>query len=180
MVTFSAAQGQTFYIIVDGKNGARGHYHVSLSGAPGTCAAPTCLDGNNSLDCFSSFTRSVMGANNALGATNDISAWGPASMQCDTGTTGPEFAHRFTPPGAGPFTVTLSGQQADLDLIILEAPTAACNAAAPCVGASSNGSTADESLTFTADPAKNYWFVVDGRNGASSPYTLTVAGTGCP
>jgi hypothetical protein len=62
--------------------------------------------------------------------------------------------------------------------VVLEAPTAMCNAAAMCLGASHNGSTADEQVSFTANPTSNYWIIVDGKSGVSSPYTVTVGG--CP
>jgi hypothetical protein len=120
-------------------------------------------------------TTTTNNSNDATGATNDISTWGA----CASGTTGPELAHLFTPSGAGPFTVKLSALTADLDLIVLEAGASnTCDPGAACLGASQHTGNADESVTFTADPTKKYYFVVDGKDGATSAYTLTVAG--CP
>jgi hypothetical protein len=172
-VTFTATAGDTYNIIVDGRAQAAGNYHIALSGA---CPAPICKNGNDRLSCT---TTSTTNSNDALGATNDISTWGPAGSECATGATGPELAHLFTPTGTGPFTVKLSGQTADLDLIVLEAGAGnSCSPDAACLTASQNGSTADETVTFTATAGKKYWFIVDGHNGASSSYTLAIT-SGC-
>jgi hypothetical protein len=171
-VTFHALAGKPVYLVVDGRGGAAGSYHIHMGGA---CPAPVCKNGSNSLSCV---TSSTSNANDARGATNDISAWG-AGGSCASGTTGPEFAHLFTPNGAGPYTVTLTGLKADLDLIVLEAGAGnTCSASANCLGASQNGGTADEMVMFTADPSKKYWLIVDGKDAATSTYQLNVAG--CP
>ncbi|MFI5289810.1 MAG: PPC domain-containing protein, partial [Polyangia bacterium] len=172
-VTFPADPSSTYYIAVDGKSGAVGNYHIKLAST--SCGAATCQDGLASLSCTS---QSTSNRNDASGATSDVSTW-----QCSpvlTGLTGPEFAHAFTPTGAGPYTVKMIGLKADLDLLVIEqGASGICDPSATCVAASSNTGTADESVTFTADPTKSYYFVVDGKNGATSPYTLAIT-NGCP
>jgi hypothetical protein len=121
---------------------------------------------------------STTSRNDASGATNDISYWSMCTGA--TGLTGPEFAHAFTPTTAGPYTVEMIGLKQDLDLIVLETTsTSMCAPNYKCMGASKNTGTTSEKVTFTADPTKYYWFIADGKNGATSQYTLAIT-DGCP
>jgi hypothetical protein len=172
-ITFDIPKDVTVWIAVDGKAGATGSYHIRASSP--ACGAAQCQDANDDLSCD---VRRTNGQTDGPGASHVVASWGPTGTPCDTGTPGPERAHHFSPDGPGPFTVRLSGQTADLDLIVLEAGTA-CDPGAACLGASANGGTADEAVTFTADPAKTYWLIVDSKTETPSPYTLTVA-RGCP
>lgn len=173
-VTFTADTVHTYYIGVDGVNGATSPYHLKLSGA--LCPAPLCTDGFRGLSCSSLV---LSNRNDASGATSDITQWGSAASPCDTGTNGPEFAHFFSPSGAGPYTITMNGLSDNLDLIVLETSAESSCDATACVAASTNSGTADEHVTFTANPGKYYWIVVDGVNGATSRYFLEVT-SGCP
>ncbi len=168
-VTFTADATKTYYLAVDGKNGAVGNYHIKLTST--SCGAPICKNGIDSLSCSTLVTAN---RNDASGATNDVSSWGT----CLGGGTGPEFAHLFSPTVAGPTTVEMIGLKADLDLIVLEAPASMCAPNNTCVKYSNNTGNTSEKVTFTADPAKKYWLIVDGKNGATSPYTLAVT-DGC-
>ena len=174
-LTFNADASKYYYIGVDGKAGAVSPYHIRLSSA--SCPAPVCVNANHSLNCVVA-NRSGSYQNDQTGSTNDVNGW-----SCATGESGPEMAHLFTPTGAGPYTVELIGLSADLDLVVLDAGPASstnvCNPTAACVGSSvATGSTA-EKVTFTADPSRRYWLVVDGKAGAISAYTLAIT-AGCP
>jgi hypothetical protein len=169
-VTFMADAALTYYIAVDGKNGAVGNYHIKLAST--SCGAATCKNGFASLSCTSPTSAT---SNDASGATSNVNTW-----SCATGMTGPEFAHYFTPTGAGPFTVEMIGLKQDLDLILIEAPTSStCSPTAACVASSKNLGNASEKLTFTADPAKRYFIIADGKGGAISKYILAIT-DGCP
>jgi hypothetical protein len=173
-VTFNTVAGTTYNIIVDAPDGVVGNYHISLSGS---CAANTkCQDGNDPIDCF---TTSTTGSNaDPTKATNFIDSYGPAGG-CDSGLTGPEVAHLFSPMVDGPVTVTLTGMSADLDLIVLQVGAgSSCNFTTACVAEGTTVGTGNESVTFTSDSTKSYWLIVDGRDGAISNYTLSVT-SGC-
>jgi hypothetical protein len=172
VVPFTADASLYYYLAVDGKAGAVSPYHINLSSS--LCPAPTCANASHSLSCTLS-SRSLSDQNDQPGSTSDVSTWA-----CATGETGPERVHLFTPSGPGPYTIELIGLTADLDLLVLEAPAAlTCDPTAACVTQSITGGTADEKVTFTADPTKKYWIVVDGKNGAISAYTLAIT-AGCP
>jgi hypothetical protein len=169
-VTFAAEAAKSYYIAVDGKAGAVSPYRIRIAGA--SCPAPTCQNGNRALSCSSVV---VSNASDARGATNAVDTW-----SCGGGLTGPEFAHLFTPTGAGPFTVELIGLKKNLDLMVIEAGSAtACSQTGTCMGVSRATEATSEKVTFTADPAKKYWVVVDGNDGAYSPYTVAIT-DGCP
>ena len=120
---------------------------------------------------------STSGRNDASGATSDVINWGTCG---GTKETGPEFAHYFTPTGPGPYTIQAIGLYGDLDMFLIEAPSQnTCEPTATCVASSKTAGMASESMTFTADPTKRYYIVLDGYNGAISPYTLAIT-AGCP
>jgi hypothetical protein len=176
-VTFTTVAGKTYYIGVDGYNGAVGDFHIKLSSlTPGNCpAAPQCTNGFKSLSCSS---PTLFNHNDNQGATSDVTNWtGCAGF---TNMTGPEFAHLFTPTGAGPFTIQMIGLQDNLDMLVLEtASSSMCDPTATCKASSKLLGTSNESVTFTADPSKKYWIIVDGKADAISPYFLNVT-AGCP
>ena len=170
-VTFMADPANTYYIAVDGKGTSSSSYHIKLAST--ACGTPNCMNGNDSLSCNK---LSLTNSNDASGATSAVSTWTCTGLPAETG---PEFAHKFTPSQSGSYTVQLIGLHADLDLIVLEADaTGACAADSTCVGSSHNNGNAAESVTFTADANKTYYFVVDGKAGAISRYTLDVT-DGC-
>jgi len=171
-VTFAADAANYYYLAVDGKAGAISPYHIKVASA--SCPAPICQSGGKSLSCPIS-SRSVSNTNDTSAATSDITDW-----PCDTGLSGPEYAHLFTPTGAGPYTFEMIGLAADLDLILMEATaTNTCDPAAMCVASTAMGTASEKITNFTADPAKKYWLIVDGKSGAISPYTLAIT-AGCP
>jgi hypothetical protein len=171
-VTFAAVTTNTYYIAVDGKNGAVGTYHVKLSST--SCPAPVCKAASTSLSCA---YPSTSARNDATGSTNDVGSWA-----CDANTTGPENAHSFKPPVAGMYTAELIGLHADLDLVVVAgtgSSSSTCTPTAACVGSSTNSGNTSEKVVFQGDPTKTYYLVVDGKNGATSGYTIAIT-DGCP
>ncbi len=171
-VTFTADTSHGYFIAVDGVAGATSPYHLKMTSS--SCPAPICRDGFSQLNCVN---ISVTNLNDASGSTSDVTSWG----SCDTNTNGPEFAHLFTPPSPGTYTVQMIGLHDDLDLIVQEtsASTPTCSVTAACFAQSVNAGTADESVTFTTTAGHDYWIIVDGKNGAVSRYTLAIT-DGCP
>jgi hypothetical protein len=170
-VTFTASTSKYYYFIVDGKNGAASNYQIKLSGTP--CGAATCKDAIEPLSCTGTKTRNYNNDDPTWG-TNDVDSWGAA-----TNLTGPEIAHSFSPSTTKSYTFTLSNLQADLDLIAIEIPSgSSCTPSATVKAVSTNSGTADETVTFTATQGKYYYLIVDGKNGATSPYTIAIT-NGC-
>lgn len=171
-VTFTAVAGKSYSVAVDGKNGAVSGYHIRVDSP--TCPAPACQVTFEPLSCDVSY-RSASGVSDGYSATNMIDTW-----SCGSGLSGPERVHHFLPNGPGPYTVELIGLQANLDLLVLDAGSStSCEPTMACMGSSRQPGTTSEKLTFTADPANEYLFVVDGAGGAVSPYVLAVT-AGCP
>jgi hypothetical protein len=172
---------------------------------PGTCqtgaclALPTCYDPQTSynyMDCTSTPNDD---------SNDPATSWSyPTTVMndypCAAKETGPEVAYQFTPPVEGDVTVSLkakpksttdggtpdggaTGPKPDLDLIILDG---SCTAQATCAnpqlpGGGYQGVTAgsgDEKVTFHAVTGHTYYLVVDGHDGATGDYTLSVDSCG--
>jgi hypothetical protein len=169
-VTFTADKTKTYYIGVDGKDNAVGNYHIKLSSA--LCPAPVCNVGSSSLTCS---YPSVTARNDNSSATNDVMSW-----SCAPNTSGPEYTYKFTPTVAGTYTLQMIGLHADLDLIVIPADSGGkCQPSASCLAQSLNNGNADEKVTFAAEANKSYYVIVDGKNGATSQFTLAIT-DGCP
>jgi hypothetical protein len=95
-------------------------------------------------------------------AVDEIDTWsGPecAQWQMD----GPEIIYSYFSVGTDQgIAVSLTGLNADLDLIVLEGQGGGCTAGLPCVDWSENGGNQDESVEFTALADVTYFIVVDG------------------
>jgi hypothetical protein len=78
------------------------------------------------------------------------------------------------------YTFDLTGLTADLDLIVMTQNTAGtCDPTLACTAFSVTAGTANESVTFMADSTKTYYIGVDGKNNATSFYTLKMSSTQC-
>ena len=109
--------------------------------------------------------------NNAPGSTDLID-----SYSCSSSTaTGSEFTYDFVAPADGLYTVEALGPGANLDLFLLDG-SSVCDGSA-CLQASTNTATADESITWTASAGEAFYVLVDGVNGASASFYLTLT---CP
>jgi hypothetical protein len=124
----------------------------------GTCASPL------SLGC------GEMVSGDTSGFTNNISTYG---CQSDWNESGPEVIYGFTLGGGGTYEVTaqLSGMSADLDVFLLAA--GGCETGQCLTGTSSGDTTA----TASSVPAGTYYVAVDGYEGASGSYDLSLTCT---
>jgi hypothetical protein len=104
-------------------------------------------------------------SNDGMGSTDSVDFYSCNGVPYD----GPEYAYEFSTPTTSEVTVVLSGLEADLDLLILEGST--CYPT-DCIADSIWSGTADETVTFTAVGGVDYRIVVDGYEGATSPYTI--------
>jgi len=89
------------------------------------------------------------------------------TYSCDYDLTGPEKVHRITTTADGDIAAKLSNDGVALDVLILSA----CD---PNTCITYAYGTGNITATYSNAPAGTYFIVVDGYNGASGPYTLTV------
>ncbi len=146
----------TYYIVVDGQYaGSQGDYRLEVScgylycgdAVPLVCGQP--YNGNN------------------INGHDDVSLYGCGNV-LNVENNGPEIVHYFSVTQAGQVTINLSGLTNNLELFLLNS----CDRG-DCLNYSQNAGNANESITAFLQPGL-YYVVVDGYNGATSPYTLTV------
>ena len=94
-----------------------------------------------------------------IGASSNVNSYHCANWD----VSGPEKVHRITTTVAGNIRATLTNLSADLDVFILTA----CDPSS-CVA------VGDNHTVYPNAPPGTYYIVVDGCNGASGSYTLTV------
>jgi len=174
---------------------------TTMQGAGGTCIAgycqpvPSCWDPMNSfgrLACSNDYQSSDSNSNDpfGFGATHAVTSYG----NCATGETAPEVAYQFSNTTSADQVVTVHLQldprfgtdggvptDPDLDLIVIEG---SCTSKAPCANPARTGGgfqgitagTSNETVTFTAKPATQYYVVVDGKG--SGNYKIEVQACG--
>jgi hypothetical protein len=89
---------------------------------------------------------------------------------------GREKVYRVVPGSTSTVTATISGLAKDLDLVVLGAgPGGACDPGFPgCMGASSTGGAANETVVFTGQAGQPYYIVVEGYGSNAGTFTLSV------
>jgi hypothetical protein len=155
-VTFHAEVGQTYYLVVDGWNGAAGDFTLDVSCAVGCAPRLT-------LDCGSV----ELGNNGGEGSTDRVDGYSCAGWN----ESGPEYAYSFTATEDGQITTTISDMVADLDIFVLTDLGGSCLPEA-CVA------FGDSSATFDAVTGQTYYVVVDGYSGAADDYIVEVVCAG--
>ncbi len=191
--TATVKAGQTYYIVVDGYNGATGIYTLNITCTPAVetnCADGIDEDGDGQTDCAdtdcaanaaciapackAAFTLTCGAvdswATTSYGTTNVISAY----QGCGNSYAypAPEYAYTFTSTVTGKVTVTLTNKTAETDIIVLSDDVGVCSSS-KCM-AFDGGAGA---VSFDAVTGATYYFVIDGYNGATGSYTISVA---CP
>lgn len=106
--------------------------------------------------------------NDDPGSTSDTVFYGCSQFTY----TGPELVWRFGTTVDEDVTLSMTGLSADLDLYVLE--DTACDGSG-CIEVSSSPNSSDETLTFTAIAGTEYVVLVDGWEGATSDFNLTVS-----
>lgn len=144
----------TYYLVVDGAESAQ--YRLELS-----CGYLNC---NNAiqLDCGQTYS-----GNNTNGSDN-VSLYGCSGNVLNVENNGPEVVHYFTVTEAGNVKISLKNLSANLELFLLSS----CERGS-CLDFSENPGTTNEEITTFLTPG-TYYVVVDGNNGATSSYKLTV------
>jgi hypothetical protein len=144
----------TYYIMVDGFNGAAGSYTVTLNcPSGGTCASPNGIVGDV-----------VYQGNTGLGQNNYQVYDG------FNGWNGTEIVYVFTPDETGPFDITLSNLNNDLDLFVLND----CDPVNAVIASSTISGLNDEVITIDLVSNNTYYVIVDGFGNASSAFNLMI------
>lgn len=151
----------------------------------GPCSAPPSywLDqgvhgGLPGLDCGSPspcLPAGTLSCGDILASSNDGSASTSVTWRygcSDFVYTGPEMSWTFRSPLETEVALSLTGLTDDLDLYIVGSTECAGN---DCVASSTNPYAGEEGTTFVAAADTEYVIVVDGWEGAVSPFTLSVA-----
>jgi len=170
-VSFHAMLGHTYYVVIDGKNGAIGNYHLTVDSC-GDCNAAT---------------STKIACNQSMAVSGDTSHGQSklSSYTCKSGMTtqmvsapGREQTFQFT--GSAPVTVKATAQVVNasgpVTLLALPTTQGACDPASCAGSALSSGGSA--SLPFDALPDfsnnLSYWVVVDTTN-ADATFGLTLS-----
>lgn len=128
------------------------------------CGPPPTCTPKVSLGCGDSYVSS----NDGPGSTSTTWQYGCS----DFVYSGPELSFTFQTSTQTPVDLSLTGLSGDLDLYVLGSAECAGN---DCISASTSPYEADEALNFVAEADTEYVIVVDGWEGAVSPFELQVA-----
>jgi len=146
-----------YYIVVDGQfANSQGQYRLEVS-----CGYLDCSE-SISLQCGVPFNHTNINGN------DDVSLYGCDGNIYNVENNGPEVVHTFVTTTTGWVNITLSNLQDNLELFLLRS----CDRGG-CVDFSQNPGNASEQITAYLQPG-TYYVVVDGYNGAVSPYRLLV------
>jgi hypothetical protein len=115
----------------------------------------------------------VSDSNDGVGSTSATLDYGCSEFVY----SGPEMSWTFSSVVDSPVTLSLTGLSADLDLHVVGSTECAGN---DCLAASTNPDAGDELVVFEAVGGTEYVVVVDGWDGATSPFTLEVACANLP
>jgi hypothetical protein len=182
-LTPTVSAGVTYFIVVDGYNGAAGSFQLTIvsPGLPTTtttsttsttsttisaCAAPTVIPAAGGV-----FTGTTSGGSTLAGT-------------CAVSANSPERVFQWTPARSGPAVIeTCSDTQTTYDTVLYLRPgtcggaEAACNddtVGCPTGDGLPNASRHGSRLTPTVTAGQTYFFVVDGYNGAGGNFRLNV------
>ncbi len=132
--------------------------------------APTCDEPVGDCEQVQTLTcgDSVSARNDGAGATTGHWVYGCG----DFIYSGSEIAYEVITDLSEPVTIRVTGLSADLDLMVLS--SAACDGTG-CLSESTEPDASDEQVTVNATSAVPLTAVVDGWDGATSDFTLSVS-----
>ncbi len=194
-VTFEADAGDAYWVIVDGYQGAVGTFELQVDCAADdvtpaeSCANGVDDDGDGAIDCEDADclgssadcqpacapaplpqATELMCPETFEGLSND------AAGSADLVTTyscspddyqGAEYVYTFVAETSGKITVSLTEEEAETDVLVMEDRGLGCNPAS-CVDFGYS------SVTFDATAGTTYYVAVDGYQGAVGSYTITL------
>jgi hypothetical protein len=171
-VTFHAQLGHTYYVVIDGKNGAMGDYHLSVDSC-GACNATTAA----TIAC----NQSMPLAGNTAKGQSKLSAYSCANgtMTQMVNLPGNEQTFHFTTSAPVNVTATakVTGASSPVSLLALPSTSGACDPTM-CAGSTTTTNGA-ASLSFSAMPDFNnnidYWVVIDTPSTTDATYGLALS-----
>jgi len=99
----------------------------------------------------------------ATGSTDALNTY-PCSPWNEDGR---EYAFRFDAPSASAIALTLGGLSANLDVFVVDGGNGSCDTT-NCL------TYGDDGAAFQSQAGHTYYVIVDGRNGAEGPFSLTL------
>ena len=165
-VTLNA--GTTYFIVVDSpQQNGQGTFHFALRrGLPAndSCATPTVVEPSR-LPFQTSGTT--------FGATNDSNPGTPC-LRTGMSGSGPDVAYAFTPASGQNYDVSVTPAATfDVSLYIVTN----CLTSSSCRGTDLGGPGDTENLRRNLNAGTTYFIVVDGVEGDSGDFTLTIVPT---
>jgi hypothetical protein len=156
--------GQTYYIFVDGYNGANGNFALTVTPptpAGGACASPTVIppDGGT-------FTGTTSGSSTQTGS-------------CGSTGNSPEKVFQWTPARSGTARIQTCGSGTAFDSVLYMRSGSCTGSQLSCNDDTNGcptgaGSNIGSRLSPTVTAGQTYYIFVDGYNGASGNFTLSV------
>jgi hypothetical protein len=179
--TFTAVAGQTYYLVVDGYNGAAGSFTLEVgcgTSSGGSSSGGSSSGGSSSGGSTPPSNNGTCNPGTAMtcgGTLISDTTYSSASSLIDGyscsswDASGPELVYSFVPANSGDVTASLSSIQSgqDLDIYVLEEDGTGC-ASDQCIA------YGNSSATFTVVAGQTYYIVVDGYYGAAGSFTLEV------
>ncbi len=165
-LTPTVTAGQTYWIVVDGYDGARGPFGLTITPpAPstppdGTCAAPFVIPADGGV---------------STGTTNGSGTLSSCSQSQLSG----EKVYRWTPTTSGTATLETCGDETEYDTVLAVSETTCGGSPLVCgddaVGCgTATGSRNGSRVTLDVVAGRTYFVVVDGYNGRTGAYRLNV------
>ena len=160
-LTPTVTGGQTYFIVVDGYNGAAGPFSLTITPPPGgICSAPFVVPPSGGV---------------MTGTTAGTSGLG----SCAHSDASPEHVYQWTPTKSGTATIETCGGQTNYDTVLYMSGTACGGAELGCVDdtpgcPTATGSSHGSRITAAVTAGQTYDIVVDGYNGRSGNYSLSV------
>ena len=180
LVTFGVRSGETYYLALDGKNGATGGYTLTASLGPsntnGVVPPVTAPPSNDNLSNAISITGAplrINGSNrSATGQTGEPGSVIPTSVW-----------YRWTAPRSGVVTVTTDGSLFDTTLGAYQGSTVTGLTALPAYPAANGVTAVNDNATssvrwsrvrFSATAGTDYLLRIDGARSATGRYRLNI------
>jgi len=166
-VTFDAAAGTTYYMLVYGFGSDAGPYTLSVTGTP-TAPVPA----NDACPGTLISTVPYSGSGSTCTATANYN-------NCVT-TSSPDVVYTLNIPSCQTTTVSLCGSNFDTQLSVYAGGLCPGTTLVACNDdycGDVNGNAYNSQVTFVAQPSTNYYILIGGYSGLTGNYVINVTGT---
>jgi hypothetical protein len=180
-VTPAVTAGQTYFIVVDGYNGLSGDFRLAITPpVPGTTTTTTTTTSTTTTTVSPCVNPTVIPAEGGTftGTTSGASA---LTGTCGTSGVSPERVFRWTAPRSGTATLRTCGTSTNYDTVVYvrqgtcTGSEVACNDDTPGCAVADGSTYHGSTINLSAVSGTTYFIVVDGYNGRSGNFGLTVA-----